>query len=106
MFTEFFFELRAQGVPVSMNEWYTLLEALERGMAYSSLIGFYYLCRAVLIKSEAYYDKFDLAFARFFEGVETPEDLPEQIWEWLERELPNDHTVRMLGDLSSMIWIP
>jgi uncharacterized protein with von Willebrand factor type A (vWA) domain len=82
-----------------MNEWYTLLEALERGMAYSSLIGFYYLCRAVLIKSEAYYDKFDLAFARFFEGVETPEDLPEQIWEWLERELPNDHTVRMLGDL-------
>ena len=50
------------------------------GMAYSSLIGFYYLCRAVLIKSEAYYDKFDLAFARFFEGVETPEDLPEQIW--------------------------
>ncbi|MGI6487332.1 MAG: VWA domain-containing protein [Syntrophomonadaceae bacterium] len=99
MFTEFFFELRAQGVPVSMNEWYTLLEALERGMAYSSLIGFYYLCRAVLIKSEAYYDKFDLAFARFFEGVETPEDLPEQIWEWLERELPNDHTVRMLGDL-------
>ena len=99
MFTEFFFELRAQGVPVSMNEWYTLLEALERGMADSSLIGFYYLCRAVLIKSEAYYDKFDLAFARFFEGVETPEDLPEQIWEWLERELPNDHTVRMLGDL-------
>jgi uncharacterized protein with von Willebrand factor type A (vWA) domain len=99
LFTEFFFELRAQGVPVSMNEWYTLLEALERGMAYSSLIGFYYLCRAVLIKSEAYYDKFDLAFARFFEGVETPEDLPEQIWEWLERELPNDHTVRMLGDL-------
>ena len=82
-----------------MNECYTLLEALERGMAYSSLIGFYYLCRAVLIKSEAYYDKFDLAFARFFEGVETPEDLPEQIWEWLERELPNDHTVRMLGDL-------
>ena len=82
-----------------MNEWYTLLEALERGMAYSSLIGFYYLCRAVLIKSEAYYDKFDLAFARFFEGVETPEDLPEQIWEWLERELPNDHTVRMLGDI-------
>jgi len=99
LFTEFFYELRSQGVPVSVNEWYTLLEALERGLAGSSLTGFYYLCRSVLVKSEVYYDKFDLAFARFFEGVETPEDLPEKIWEWLARELPDDHTIRMMGEL-------
>lgn len=99
MFTEFFYELRARGVPVSINEWYTLLEALRQGLAGSSLTGFYYLCRSVLVKSEVYYDKFDQAFAAFFEGVETPEDLPDKIWEWLSRELPADHTIRAVGEL-------
>lgn len=71
-----------------MNEWYTLLEALEKGLAGASLTGFYYLCRAVLVKSEAYYDRFDLAFSQYFYGVETPKDLPESIWEWLDKVLP------------------
>lgn len=88
MFTHFYYELKNQGLPVSMNEWDALLEALEAGLCASSLTGFYFLCRAVLVKSEAHYDRFDLAFARFFEGVETPEGLPDQIWEWLDKELP------------------
>lgn len=88
MFTHFYYELKNQGLPVSMNEWDALLEALETGLCASSLTGFYSLCRAVLVKSEAHYDRFDLAFARFFEGVETPEGLPDQIWEWLDKELP------------------
>jgi uncharacterized protein with von Willebrand factor type A (vWA) domain len=89
MFTRFYYELKNQGLPVSLMEWNALLEALEAGLCGSSLIGFYYLCRAVLVKSEAHYDRFDLAFARFFEGVETPEGLPEKIWEWLDKELPD-----------------
>ncbi|NLX87860.1 MAG: VWA domain-containing protein [Syntrophomonadaceae bacterium] len=88
MFTRFYYELKNQGLPVSLMEWDALLEALEAGLCGSSLIGFYYLCRSVLVKSEAHYDRFDLAFARFFEGVETPEGLPEKIWEWLDKELP------------------
>jgi len=88
MFTHFYYELKNQGLPVSLKEWDTLLEALEAGLCGSSLIGFYYLCRAILVKSEAHYDRFDLAFARFFEGVETPEGLPDKIWEWLDKELP------------------
>lgn len=88
MFTRFYYELKNQGLPVSMNEWDALLEALEAGLSVSSLTGFYFLCRAVLVKSEAHYDRFDLAFARFFEGVETPEGLPDRIWEWLNKELP------------------
>ncbi len=99
MFTEFFYELRAHGVPVSVNEWYTLLEALEKGLAGSSLTGFYYLCRAVLVKSETYYDKFDRAFASYFDGIETPESLPDKIWKWLDRELPENHRVRFDGTL-------
>ncbi|MDD2586426.1 MAG: VWA domain-containing protein [Syntrophomonadaceae bacterium] len=88
MFTRLFYTLKDFGVPVSMNEWQTLLQALEKGMAGSSLTSFYYLCRAILVKTEAHYDRFDLAFAGFFGDVETPEGLPDKIWEWLNKELP------------------
>lgn len=88
MFTKFFYVLKDSGLPVSMNEWQTLLEALEAGMAGSSLTGFYYMCRSVLVKTEAHYDRFDMAFANFFADIETPEGLPEKIWEWLDKELP------------------
>jgi len=88
MFTKFFYTLKNFGVPVSMNEWQALLEALNQGMAGSSLTGFYYLCRAILVKTEAHYDRFDLAFASFFEEIETPEGLPEKIWDWLDKEIP------------------
>jgi len=88
MFTNFFYTLKNFGVPVSMNEWQTVLEALELGMAGSSLTGFYYLSRALLVKTEAHYDRFDMAFATFFGDIETPEGLPEKIWEWLDKELP------------------
>ncbi len=57
-------------------------------MAGSSLTGFYYLCRALLVKTEAHYDRFDMAFARYFHDIETPEGLPDKIWEWLDKELP------------------
>ena len=65
MFIEFFYLLRKRGLKVSLNEWMALMEALNQGLAQSSLTSFYYLCRAVLIKSETEYDKFDLAFAEF-----------------------------------------
>lgn len=88
MFTDFFYTLKNFGVPVTFNEWQTLLDALEAGMAGSSLTGFYYLSRALLIKTEAHYDRFDMAFANYFGGIETPEGLPDKIWEWLDKELP------------------
>jgi uncharacterized protein with von Willebrand factor type A (vWA) domain len=88
MFTKFFYTLKNFGIPVTINEWQSLLTALERGMANSSLTQFYYLCRAILVKTEAHYDRFDLAFASFFKDIDTPEGLPDKIWQWLDRELP------------------
>ena len=52
MFAEFFYLLRARGLDVSLGEWLTLLEALERGLHHSSLTGFYQLCRMVLVKKD------------------------------------------------------
>lgn len=86
MFLEFFYLLRARGLEVTINEWMTLIEALDRGLAHASLTGFYHLCRSILIKSESEYDKFDQVFAEYFQGVETPEDLPKEFWEWLSQD--------------------
>ena len=89
MFINFFHMLRLHGLDVSLDEWLTLMEALDQGMAENSLMEFYYLCRNILIKSETEYDKFDQAFAAFFQGIESVDDIPEELWNWLsegERE--------------------
>ena len=72
MFLTFFYLLRARGLSVSMNEWMTLMEALNQGLAGASLTSFYHLCRSILIKTEADYDKFDQVFAEYFQGIQTP----------------------------------
>ncbi len=91
MFVNFFYLLRGYGVPVSITEWMTLMEALSRGMAYSSLSGFYHLARAILVKSETYYDKYDLAFQHYFDGIESSDELTERVMKWLENALPPLH---------------
>ena len=84
MFAEFFYLLRSRGMGVSLNEWMTLLEGLDRGLHRSSLTGFYHLCRAVLVKNETEYDRFDQAFLEFFRDVPYEGELPEELLNWLE----------------------
>jgi uncharacterized protein len=83
MFTDFFYTLKRRKVPVSIIEWMTLMEALSKGCI-SNLDEFYYLARAILVKSEAYYDHYDVAFQEYFKGIETPSEIAEQIMEWLK----------------------
>ena len=80
MFIEFFFYLRSRGIKVSLNEWMTLLEALEKGLHHSSLTGFYHLCRAILIHDESEFDRFDQAFLEFFKDVEYPGKSRRSLW--------------------------
>ena len=84
MFVGFFYLLRQHGFGVSLNEWMTLMEGLLLGLHRSTLTGFYDLCRAVLVKSEADYDKFDAAFLEYFKDVPFPEELlPDELMDWL-----------------------
>jgi uncharacterized protein with von Willebrand factor type A (vWA) domain len=97
LFLQFFYLLRAKGLSVTLNEWLTLIEAMDKGLAGSSLTGFYHLCKSILVKSETEFDKFDAVFAEYFRGISTPEDLPDEFWNWLnedvrERDI-NDKTV-------------
>jgi uncharacterized protein with von Willebrand factor type A (vWA) domain len=83
MFTDFFFLLRAYGVPVSLTEWLGLMEALAGGLAFSNVAEFYSLARALLVKSETFFDHYDQAFAHAFRGVETPRQINDEVWRWL-----------------------
>lgn len=85
MLVDFFFALRAAGVPLSITEFLTLLAALEARVAAVSAQDFYYLARACLVKDERHYDRFDQVFARTFQGAERlfaqlAADIPD---EWL-----------------------
>ena len=69
-FLDFLYHLRAHGVPAGTQEWLTLMEALGRGHARANLATFDHLARALLVHHEASFDRFDQAFATFFEGLE------------------------------------
>lgn len=87
MFLELFYTLRQLKVPVSVTEWMTLMEALSKGHAQTSLTGFYHMARALLIKSETFYDQYDQAFAHVFKNAELPPDIRQEILDWLSDPL-------------------
>lgn len=70
MFASFFLKLRQAGIPVSLTEYLSLLEALARRVlgSYASVEEFYYLARAALVKDERYLDRFDRVFGECFSG--------------------------------------
>src|SRR6201994_1889773 len=87
MFVEFFHQLKAAGVPVTLKEYLTLMEAMEHDLAARRVEGFYYLSRAALVKDERNLDKFDRVFGKVFKGLElTEEALAAEIpTEWLKK---------------------
>jgi uncharacterized protein len=90
MFTPFFENLRAAGIPVSLREYLTFLEAMKKGLATYDIEAFYYLARSAMVKDERNIDKFDRAFSASFKGLEEITD--EQVLnavdipaDWLEK---------------------
>ena len=87
MFVTFFGELKAAGVPVTLREYLTLMEAMQADLAGRRVEDFYYLSRAALVKDERNLDKFDRVFGHVFKGLALMEDaltaeIPE---EWLKK---------------------
>jgi len=73
MFLRFFYTLKEVGIPVSPTSFLTLQKAMHDGIV-NSLDEFYTCARAILVKSEKYFDMYDQVFAHHFEGVPLPED--------------------------------
>jgi uncharacterized protein len=87
MFVAFFHELKTAGVPVTLREYLTLMEAMEKDLAGRRVEDFYYLARTALVKDERNLDKFDRVFGHVFKGLELmSEALSAEIpAEWLKK---------------------
>ena len=101
MFVDFFYKLKEVGVPVSPTAFLTLQKALSRGLV-TSLDDFYTSSRAILVKSERWFDLFDQVFAYHFKGVELPDyegmELDEMARTMLEAWLQNPSELsKLLG---------
>ncbi len=83
MFVNFFNELKQAGVPVTLREYLTLMEAMDKDLAGRRVDDFYYLARATLVKDERNLDKFDRVFGHVFKGL-------EQVSDALEAEIPEE----------------
>lgn len=83
MFTEFFYMLKAKGLDISMTEWLTFMDALDRGLSQGNFTNFYYLGRMILVKTESDYDKYDMAFQEYYQHIQSEDALPSKILEWL-----------------------
>ena len=87
MFMRFFTELREAKVPVTLKEYLSLMEALDRSVIDRSVEDFYYLSRTALVKDEKNLDRFDQVFGHVFKGLEKVDglgaaDIPA---EWLRK---------------------
>jgi uncharacterized protein with von Willebrand factor type A (vWA) domain len=69
MFTDFFYTLRKVGIPVTPTSFLRLQKALSMGLI-NSIDDFYTGARAILVKSERYFDLYDQVFAHHFEGAD------------------------------------
>jgi uncharacterized protein with von Willebrand factor type A (vWA) domain len=87
MFISFLHELKAAGIPVTLREYLTLMEAMDADLASRRIDDFYYLARAALVKDERNLDKFDRVFGHVFKGIELMSEAgaAEIPAEWLKK---------------------
>ena len=106
MLLPLFTELRQARVPVSLKEWLHLMEAMDAGVTERRVEDFYHLSRAVLVKDEKHYDRFDQVFGKVFKGLETvgseelaPADIPE---DWLRALTERHFTPEELAEIQAL----
>lgn len=106
MFLDLFYGLRGEKVPVSIQEWLALMTAMEKGLHGTSLLRFYHVSRACLVKSEAHHDAFDRVFSSVFRGIESTPEMHDELMEWLRtaKEFPplTAEQLAMLKQLTSL----
>lgn len=110
MLIDFFFTLRKYRVKTTVRELLDLLRAMQHHVAYADMEDFYYLARTVMVKDETQYDRFDRAFADYFDGVQAVDlfgkDIPE---DWLRREIEKNLSdqeraaIEKLGGLDALM---
>jgi uncharacterized protein with von Willebrand factor type A (vWA) domain len=111
MLVNFFHGLKDAGVPVTPRELLNLLEAMQRRLVFADMDDFYNLSRAILVKDEKYYDRFDRAFGLHFRELEALDDVIEALIpdDWLRSEFMKQLSeeekakIESLGGLEKLI---
>ncbi len=75
---------------MTLGEWLTLMEALDKGLHNSQMTDFYYLARMILVKSETEYDKFDMVFESNFKGKTWDPEVGANMLKWLDKPEMNE----------------
>lgn len=91
LFLDFFDRLRAKGIDCTTHEWLALMDALQRGVIRPALTSFYWTARALLVKRESDFDRFDQAFLESFAGVEVDDSQVDKVLEWLQDPKQRPH---------------
>ncbi len=103
MFFLFLTELRAARVPVSLREYLTLMEAMDKRVAGFDIEEFYFLARTALVKDERHLDRFDRVFGHCFKGIETlaepKAEIPEEWLRKLAERLLTDEEKKLIETL-------
>ena len=91
MFVEFLYNLRTQGLVVGTGEWLGFLTALSKGLV-TDTRDLYTIGRALLCRSEAEFDAFDVAFAQTFQGAALSDEMRQKIADWLQNAIAANQT--------------
>jgi len=102
MFIDFFYTLRDRGIPVTPTSFLRLHKALSLGLV-QSMEDFYTAARAILVKSERYFDSYDQIFAHHFKGVELHDPTAVELTEIARAML--DEWLKNPGDIARALGL-
>ena len=107
MLIDFFLKLKRAGIPVTLMEFLTLLEALEKRLVFGSAEEFYYLARLSLVKDETNFDKFDRVFMEYFRGASYQScdligGIPEEWLRKLQEKLLSEEEKRQIKAMGGL----
>ena len=104
MFLDFFLYLKNNKLPVTITEYLTLLEALDKDLVEYDTTDFYYLSKTVFVKNEIFLDRYDVLFGQYFKdvskiGAELFALIPE---DWLKNKLDREFSEEEKSKIESM----
>ncbi|NGM87269.1 VWA domain-containing protein [Parapusillimonas sp. SGNA-6] len=105
MLIDFFYHLRAHRLPVSVQEYLTLLNLLRTSVMRPSIDEFYHLARMTLVKDETLFDRYDQAFGQFYRQLEAALPADKEIpLDWLIKEFQKNLTPEEKAAIEKHGW--
>ena len=103
MLIDFFTTLKRHQVPVSLRELLDLLNAMDHRLVYGDINDFYFLSRALMVKDESHYDRFDVAFGKYFKGLDHLDGLIGSLIpdDWLRKQF--EESLSTLGLILAVV---